>query len=154
MRQILRDRWTRHLDGDFIDKIRKRGFLSATIRDVGRRDTNHALRERYMSTNEPSVPAHVPPELVQPIPFQDAPGIERDASGAMDVFRDDRPIVYAPASRRGMGSWVLKSYELIHEAFHTPELFSSDRYSGFSALLGEDWPMPPMEYDPPHHQPF
>jgi len=107
-----------------------------------------------MSTNEPSVPAHVPPELVQPIPFQDAPGIERDASGAMDVFRDDRPIVYAPASRRGMGSWVLKSYELIHEAFHTPELFSSDRYSGFSALLGEDWPMPPMEYDPPHHQPF
>jgi len=107
-----------------------------------------------MATIVSEIPAHVPPELIQEFAFDTLPGLASDPARAMDSVRDDRDIVYAPASRRGRGTWVLKRYEHIVEAFQKPELFSSYRFSGFSALLGENWPMPPMEYDPPQHRPF
>lgn len=100
------------------------------------------------------IPDHVPPELVQLIRFTDAPGIDREPAPTLDVLRDSRPIVYTPESHMGFGSWVIKNFDLIFEAFQKPELFSSERYSGFSALVGDDWSMPPMEYDPPHNQAF
>lgn len=102
----------------------------------------------------PEVPAHVPAELVQHFAFDSLPGIESEPDRAMDALRDDRPIVYSPAGRRGRGTWVLKTYDLISEAYLDTGLFSSYRFSGFSDLLGEDWPLPPMEYDPPQHRPF
>lgn len=70
----------------------------------------------------------------------------------MDTVREGPAIVFLPSGRRGRGTWVLKSYDVIVEAFQSPDLFSSDRYSGFSRLLGEDWPMLPLEVDPPMHK--
>ena len=101
-----------------------------------------------------AVPDHVPAELVQDWSFDSIDGITGNPPAAMDSTRDERPIVYAPRARRGAGTWVLKSYPLIVEAFQSPETFSSDRYSGFAALLGEDWPMLPLEVDPPLHRPY
>jgi cytochrome P450 len=102
----------------------------------------------------PDVPAHVPQDLVQVFAFDSEPEMSSEPTAAMDRLRDKRSIVYAPAGRRGRGTWVMKTYELVNEALMNPELFSSYRFSGFSDLLGEDWPMPPMEYDPPQHRPF
>jgi cytochrome P450 len=80
--------------------------------------------------------------------------VESDPARAIDAVRGDRPIIFAPRGRRGRGTWIIKDYRLIVEAFQTPEIFSSDRYSGFSQLLGEDWPMLPLEVDPPVHRPY
>jgi len=101
-----------------------------------------------------SIPDHVPAALVQDWAFDSIEGIDSNPPRSMDSTRDERPIVYAPRGRRGRGTWVIKSYPLIVEAFQTPEIFSSDRYSGFSQLLGEDWPMLPLEVDPPLHRPY
>lgn len=101
-----------------------------------------------------TVPSHIPPNLVQEFSFDSITGVTTNPPPAVDALRDARPIVYAPHGRRGRGSWVLKTYDLIVEAFQTPEIFSSDRYSGFSALLGEDWPMLPLEVDPPAHRAY
>jgi cytochrome P450 len=57
-----------------------------------------------------------------------------------------------PVCWRHRGGWVIKSYELVTQAFRTPTLFSSNRYGDFSALLGRDWPMLTLEVDPPLHQ--
>jgi len=100
------------------------------------------------------VPQHVPEELVQRVDFLDAEGIRSFPATAMDRFRDDRDIVFTPLNPRGRGTWVFKSYELVTEALQSPELFSSDRYSGFSQLIGEAWPMLPLEVDPPLHRPY
>jgi cytochrome P450 len=105
-----------------------------------------------MSTHGLSIPAHVPGELVQHWSFDTAPGLDSNPAAAMDGVRPGPPIVYLPVGRRGRGTWVLKTYDVIVEAFQTPDLFSSDRYSGFSQLLGEDWPMLPLEVDPPMHR--
>jgi cytochrome P450 len=107
-----------------------------------------------MATIEQQIPAHVPPELVQNFTFDREPGMDTHPAEVMDSLRDGRDIVFAPAGRRNQGTWVLKNYDLIFEAYQNTELFSSYRFSGFSALLGEDWPMPPMEYDAPQHRPF
>jgi len=100
------------------------------------------------------IPDHVPADLVQDWAFDSIEGVTSNPPQAMDGTRDERPIIYAPRGRRGRGTWVVKSYPLIVEAFQTPEIFSSDRYSGFSQLLGEDWPMLPLEVDPPLHRPY
>jgi cytochrome P450 len=100
------------------------------------------------------IPSHVPSELVQDFSFHTAPGIERNPSGVIDRLRDHRNIVYGIGARRGRDCWVFKTYDLIVEAFQNPALFSSERFSGFSQLLGEDWPLNPVEVDPPLHRSY
>jgi len=101
-----------------------------------------------------NVPAHVPMELVQDFSFHSAPGIDRNPAAVIDALRDDRDIVFGIGARRGRDSWVFKSYDLLVEAFQNPGLFSSERFSGFSALLGENWLLIPPEIDPPLHKSY
>lgn len=102
----------------------------------------------------PKVPAHVPPELVKDWSFQTAPGMEIDPARTIDRLRQGPDIVFSAAGRRGRSSWILKRYDHIMEAVQNTELFSSDRYSGFSSLIGENWPMIPSDVDAPMHRPF
>lgn len=101
-----------------------------------------------------AIPDHVPPELVRDWTLEEAGG-GADPLAAMDVRREDGPaITFAPRGRRGGPSWMVHNYDMIVEVLQNPEIFSSDRYSGFSRLLGEDWAMIPIEIDPPLHRPF
>jgi cytochrome P450 len=101
--------------------------------------------------NMQDVPDHVPENLVQDISFHSAPGIETDPTIVIDGLRDDRPIVYGLGARRGKHAWLFKSYEIQAEAYRSPQLFSSNHFSGISHLLGEDWLLIPPEVDPPMH---
>jgi cytochrome P450 len=102
---------------------------------------------------EMAVPDHVPAELVRDWTLEEA-GKAADPLVAMDKLREGPPITFAPRGRRGGPSWMVNNYEMIAEVLQNPDIFSSDRYSGFSRLLGEDWPMIPIEVDPPIHRPF
>jgi len=55
---------------------------------------------------------------------------------------------------RAGGSWVVTRYELQREVLQDAVTFSSHGISGFSGLLGEDWPLVPLELDPPEHMKF
>jgi cytochrome P450 len=103
---------------------------------------------------KPKVPDHVPPELVQEWSFQTAPGIDSNPAAVIDALRAGPDIIFSAGGRRGRSSWILKRYDHILEAVQDTELFSSDRYSGFSSLIGEDWPMIPSDVDAPMHRPF
>jgi cytochrome P450 len=42
-------------------------------------------------------------------------------------------------------------HELIREVYQDAELFSSHHNADFARLIGEDWPLLPLEADPPNH---
>lgn len=102
----------------------------------------------------PVIPDHVPAELVEDWSFQTAAGLDRNPQATIDRLREGPPIVFSSAGRRGRSTWILKRYEHILEAMQDTELFSSRNYSGFSSLIGEDWPMIPSDVDAPLHRPF
>lgn len=108
-----------------------------------------------MNTNfVPVVPDHVPPELVEDWSFQTADGLTSNPQATIDRLRSGPPIVFSAGGRRGRSTWILKQYDHIFEALQNTELFSSQNYSGFSSLIGEDWPMIPSDVDAPLHRPF
>jgi cytochrome P450 len=100
----------------------------------------------------PSIPDHVPPELVREFQFDKAPGIDVDCFNAvLNQVRDWPEIFYAPNSRRGKNTWVVTRHDLIREVYQTPDLFSSHRNGDFASVIGEDWLALPLEADPPVH---
>lgn len=52
------------------------------------------------------------------------------------------------------GNWVITRQALQAEVLRNPDLFSSHLAIGFSRLIGEDWPLVPLELDPPEHTHF
>jgi cytochrome P450 len=52
------------------------------------------------------------------------------------------------------GYWVVTRYELQREVLQNAEVFSSHLISGFSRLIGEEWPLVPLELDPPEHSQY
>jgi cytochrome P450 len=52
------------------------------------------------------------------------------------------------------GSWVISRAEDIRSVLQQPELFSSHGIAGFSRMVGEAWPLIPLELDPPEHSKY
>jgi len=98
------------------------------------------------------VPAHVPPELVRDFKFETLPGGDVDSvQAAADAVRGGPDIFYGLSTRRGEGAWVIARHELIREVYQDAELFSSRHNADFARLIGEEWPLLPLEADPPAH---
>lgn len=49
------------------------------------------------------------------------------------------------------GNWVVTRYAQQQEVLLDPGRFSSHLAIGFSRLIGDDWPLVPLELDPPEH---
>lgn len=49
------------------------------------------------------------------------------------------------------GNWVVTRFALQEEILLDPARFSSHLSIGFSRLIGDDWPLVPLELDPPEH---
>ncbi|HUI59508.1 MAG TPA: hypothetical protein VLX90_04765, partial [Steroidobacteraceae bacterium] len=104
------------------------------------------------------VPDHVPPELVRPFNFWSAPGMKPEAGGdphgALRCLRDGPRIFYsARNTAEGYGTWVLTRAEDMRLVLQDAATFSSHRKL-FSPLVGGDWPLVPLEIDPPDHTKF
>jgi cytochrome P450 len=105
-----------------------------------------------------AVPPHVPPELVRTFNFWSAPGMRPQAGGdphaALACLRDEPRIFYsARNTAEGYGTWVLTRAEDMRAVLQDAATFSSSRKL-FSPLVGEDWPLVPLEIDPPQHTKF
>ena len=98
------------------------------------------------------IPAHVPEDLVFAWDPMAAEGASEDPYTANAFLYEKPDIFYSPTHPvRGDGLWIVTSYEKIREILQDPETFSSHGIAGFSALLGETWPLIPLEIDPPNH---
>ncbi|MEI9401893.1 cytochrome P450 [Mesorhizobium argentiipisi] len=84
-----------------------------------------------------------------------SPGMPPTANGdphaAVTCVHAGPPIFYAPNNTRdGRGTWVMTRARDQRTVLQDTETFSSHR-SIFASALGENWPMIPLELDPPAH---
>ncbi|WP_027168911.1 cytochrome P450 [Mesorhizobium sp. WSM3224] len=101
------------------------------------------------------LPDHVPPEMVRDFSLFTSPGMAPTANGdphaAVACVHDGPPIFYSPNNTRdGQGTWVITRAKDQRTVLQDTETFSSHR-SIFASALGENWPMIPLELDPPAH---
>lgn len=105
----------------------------------------------------PSVPSHVPPELVLDTRFANGqvPNDLADPYSPADVLRDPEfPRIHYypwPTSGNQHGAWVVTRYEDIRRVYEDNDLFSSEGVAQFQMLAGEPWPSIPLGIDPPEH---
>ncbi|WP_157218186.1 cytochrome P450 [Flavisphingomonas formosensis] len=104
------------------------------------------------------IPAHVPPEMVGEFSLFTAPGMaptpNGDPQAAAACVHAGPRIFYSPLNTRdGHGTWVITRAKDQRRVLQDGETFSSHR-SIFASALGEDWPMIPLELDPPEHGAF
>ncbi|WP_052223584.1 cytochrome P450 [Novosphingobium malaysiense] len=100
-----------------------------------------------------TVPDHVPPELVKPWEYIEAPGARDDVHGANTVLFDGPDIFYSPnilvASQ--FGGWQVTRASLIREILRDAENFTSHNLTGFPQAIGERWDLIPLEIDGEAH---
>lgn len=100
-----------------------------------------------------TVPDHVPAALLRDIdPWAEimTAGAEGYARAAR-FHQDFPPIFYATSLAFMPGCWVPRRAEDLRYILQNPEIFSSAGLTGFSSLIGEAWPLIPLEVDPPQH---
>lgn len=95
------------------------------------------------------IPEHVPEELRWHHSLDEFNCELDDPFIAGSRLHEGPDIFWAEKANLGDQGWVLTRHDLIREAFLDTEHFSSDRQS--LALLGVDWKLNPLEYDPPEH---
>src|SRR5260370_32999543 len=106
-------------------------------------------------TGSHSVPSHVPPELVVPFDFFSDPLYGTEPFSVLKRRAHAGPrIFYTPAHYQKSGSWVLTQPQDIRQVWQNPEVFSSQHYVHFNAIIGESWVLTPLEIDPPLHSKY
>jgi cytochrome P450 len=103
----------------------------------------------------PHVPHHVPPEAVGTFNLYRSPGMAPTAGGdphaAVSCLHNGPRIFYSPETTRdGLGAWIVTKAEDQRQVLQDTATFSSYRKI-FSSALGQDWPLIPLELDPPEH---
>ncbi|MFW6093312.1 MAG: cytochrome P450 [Pseudomonadota bacterium] len=99
-----------------------------------------------------TAPAHVPEHLIRSTEPMQAHALDADPFiGTSRAARELPEIFYAAEEdlRGQSGHWVVTTDELIREIIRDAKSFSSSGIAGFSMLLGEQWPLIPLEIDPP-----
>lgn len=101
------------------------------------------------------VPDHVPPELIGTFNLFTAPGMVPtemgDPQAATSLLHSGPPIFFAPGNtRNGEGTWVVVKAEDQRHVLQDGVTYSSNR-NQFASALGEEWPLIPLEIDPPEH---
>lgn len=103
----------------------------------------------------PEIRQDIPREFVQEWDLAQDPDAVQCPFHAAKKLHDGPDIFYNLTfdlrNQGQAGNWVVTRRALQKEILQNPAVFSSHRIAGFSALLGEDWPLVPLEIDPPEH---
>ena len=102
----------------------------------------------------PRIPDHVPPDLVREVDLFSS-GQEGCPYTRLAALTDGPRVLFNPPTfMQPNGSWMLTRADDIRSVFQQPEIFSSEGIAGFSRIVGESWPLIPLELDPPEHSKF
>ena len=104
--------------------------------------------------NLQSIPSHVPPELVHELDWATPGQDESDPYARLEPLSHGPRILFDPYDRMVNGAWLLTRSEDIRYVFQHPEIFTTDSISGQSQLLGQSWPLIPLELPPVEHGKF
>lgn len=109
-----------------------------------------------IALTEPDVPDHVPPELVWQEDFEQFATATADPFRRMAELHQGPDIFWMRKPDKGLGGgisgWVLTRYALIREALTDTENFASGNERNMMSAIGLDWPLIPIELNPPQQQ--
>ncbi len=100
---------------------------------------------------EANIPEHVLPELVWDHDFIAFCAELEDPFVAAARLHQGSDVIWGTDVGYGRSGWIPTRYALQEEVFMSPERFSSEGIMGLNEMLGVDWPMIPIEFDPPRH---
>lgn len=103
-----------------------------------------------MSTMDPFVPSHVPPERIRDVDLYNLPGAHEDVHLAWKKVQDESPAVFF--TPRYGGYWVITRADILDQVWPDFEGFSSRSIA--IPRNPEAPPQLPIEMDPPVHQYF
>ena len=103
-----------------------------------------------------SVPEHVPADLIYDYPLTIASKTTENPFDRIIPELAAGPIAfYARAAvPTGGDAWVFRRAEDLRAIYKDTENFTARGWTNLSALIGENWFMAPVEYDPPEHGPL
>ena len=107
-----------------------------------------------ISASAARAPAHVPPEMIRDYEIYYLPGSGKDTFSFLRTIHEDLDVFYnlnADPIICPNGAWYVSSFKLMNEIFQDAGSFSSHEMVKYSQLVGEDWPMIPLELDAPDH---
>lgn len=99
----------------------------------------------------PERPDHVPADLFWDHSLEAFTAELDDPFLAASRLHQGPDIFWARDVVYGRPAWVFTRQALIQEALAAPELFSSVQSTDLSSILGVNWRLTPLEYDPPQH---
>jgi cytochrome P450 len=104
----------------------------------------------------PSVPPHVPPELVRSFPFSfGASTTEIPFDRMVAQVHEGPEIFYVPELYAGgEGGWIPRREEDMRAIYSDPEHFSNQNTTPFPILTQSTWRVLPLESDPPLHSAY
>lgn len=102
----------------------------------------------------PKIPDHVPPGLVREVNLYDPAAGACPYERVAALTKGPRVLFNPPNFMQAEGGWVLTRADDIRSVLQQPEIFSSEGIAGFSRIVGESWPLIPLELDPPEHSKF
>ncbi len=100
------------------------------------------------------IPAHVPAELVcEDYPFiMGARTSQNPFTFMVPALHDNPDLIYSTNFYPGFQpAWVPRRLETLQALYMDTEHFSSEAFSPFPTLVGENWSLVPVEIDPPAH---
>ena len=103
---------------------------------------------------KPTVPDHVPPELVWDHSLDQFNMELGDPFLAGSRLHEGPDIIWSTEASHGKPGWVITRHDLIEEAFVDFKHFSSQRGANIDAVMGPAIRMIPTEVDPPEHHAY
>jgi cytochrome P450 len=105
-------------------------------------------------SNQPEIPAHVPPELVRSIGLVEGPEFLAAPHAFMAALHETQPPIFFNTSQYSGNAWLLTKYEDCYFALRHPELFTTQGATPFPRDPNNYFYMIPLEIDPPDHRKY
>lgn len=102
------------------------------------------------------IPAHVPLDLVKPYPLVVGATTSEDPFKRMIPDLHQWPEVFYSEHAYPVGrpAWVLRKARHLKQVYQDTANFSSQHFSPFAKMIGENWTQIPAETDPPMHSSY
>jgi cytochrome P450 len=102
----------------------------------------------------PSIPAHIPPDLVHDCPVADRKTYFENIfeTRITPVHAEKPPVYWCPnIYPDNSGGWIVRRADDLREVYSDDDLFSKKGFSGFAKMIGEDWDLVPTELTGERH---
>ena len=104
--------------------------------------------------NSKFVPDHVPHHLVRNFSLRSADGMNECPHSTLAKLHEGPRVFWTTSDPTKGGAWVITRAKELRAVLLDTKRFSSQKTTGFSALIEENWDLIPLELDPPNHTRF